>query len=249
MTQGVLLYCFDTEKVRYHGIMDRCISLIKKNLGLDITVVTNKTTLSSWSNIENCNTVVIEQEIGNRRDSQDWYNLDRCHAYDISPYDTTLLLDIDYFCYTDNLLQYMRYDCDFLITSRVHDLTDRGLYNFSENSVIPMVWATVIIFKKTAKAKNIFDMVKYVKANYQHFCELYRIDFKNFRNDYAFAIALNQIDADVGQNLIPATLCTLPADTDVLEFHDRGFDFRINDKIGQVRDQDAHILNKEIANV
>ena len=164
MTQGVLLYCFDTEKVRYHGIMDRCISLIKKNLGLDITVVTNKTTLSSWSNIENCNTVVIEQEIGNRRDSQDWYNLDRCHAYDISPYNTTLLLDIDYFCYTDNLLQYMRSDCDFLITSRVHDLTDRGLYNFSENSVIPMVWATVIIFKKTAKAKNIFAQCLIARA-------------------------------------------------------------------------------------
>jgi hypothetical protein len=35
------------------------------------------------------------------------------------------------------------------------------------------------------KNQNIFDMVKYVKANYQHFCELYRIDFKNFRNDYA----------------------------------------------------------------
>jgi hypothetical protein len=229
--------------------MDRCISLIKKNLALDITVITNEQTLSAWPNKENCNTIVMEQEVGNRRDRQDWYNLDRCHAYDLSPYDKTLLLDIDYFCYTDNLLQYLESDYDFLISNSIHDLTGRDLYKFSTNSVIPMVWATVIVFKKSAKARSIFDMVKHIKSNYQYFCELYRIDFKNFRNDYAFAMALNQIDADSNQNFFPAKLPTLPVDAKILSFQDTGIDCQFNGKVMYIRDQDAHVLNKEIANV
>ena len=249
MSKGVLLYCFDTEQTQYHRIMDRCISLIKKNLALDITVITNERTLSVWPNKENCNTIVMEQEVGNRRDRQDWYNLDRCHAYDLSPYDKTLLLDIDYFCYTNNLLQYLESDYDFLISNSIHDLTGRDLYKFSTNSVIPMIWATVIVFKKSAKAQSIFDMVKHIKSNYQYFCELYRIDFKNFRNDYAFAMALNQIDADSNQNFFPAKLPTLPVDATVVSFQDTGIDCQFNDKIIYIRDQDAHVLNKEIANV
>jgi hypothetical protein len=112
-----------------------------------------------------------------------------------------------------------------------------------------MVWATVIVFKKSAKARSIFDMVKHIKLNYQYFCELYRIDFKNFRNDYAFAMALNQIDADSNQNFFPAKLPTLPVDVKVLSFQDTGIDCQFNDKIMYIRDQDAHVLNKEIANV
>lgn len=249
MAKGVLLYCFDTEQTRYHKIMDRCIALIRKNLGLDITVITNKKTLSIWSNKENCNTVVIEQGTGNRRNNQEWYNLDRCHAYDLSPYNNTLLMDIDYFCYSDNLLQYLESDYDFLIGNSIHDLTGRDLYKFSTNSVIPMVWATVIMFKKSPKAQCIFDMVKYIRSNYQYFCDLYRIDFKNFRNDYAFAMALNQLDHDKNQNFMPAKVATLPADAEVMAFHDRGVDFRFDDKIMSIRDQDVHVLNKEIANV
>jgi hypothetical protein len=92
-------------------------------------------------------------------------------------------------------------------------------------------------------------MVKHIKSNYQYFCELYRIDFKNFRNDYAFAMALNQIDADSNQNFFPVNLPTLPVDATVVSFQDKGIDFRFNDKIMYIRDQDVHILNKEIANV
>ncbi len=47
---------------------------------------------------------MIENETGNKRQNEQWHNLDRCHAYDLSPYDTTLLMDIDYLPFTDNLL-------------------------------------------------------------------------------------------------------------------------------------------------
>ena len=99
---------------------------------------------------------MIENETGNKRGTEQWHNLDRCHAYDLSPYDTTLLMDIDYLPFTNNLLEYFNVDEDFLIHDKIHDLTNTGVYNFRNNSIIPMLWATVIIFKKTDRAKNIF---------------------------------------------------------------------------------------------
>ena len=41
MKKGVLLFCFDTPDFQYHKILERCVALVKKNLKLEITVVTN----------------------------------------------------------------------------------------------------------------------------------------------------------------------------------------------------------------
>ena len=158
-------------------------------------------------------------------------------------------MDIDYFCFTDNLLQYLQVDEDFLLHDKIHDLTNKDVYNFRKNSIIPMLWATVIIFKKTDRAKSIFETVKYIKQHYQHFCDLYRIDFRNFRNDYAFSIAVNQVNGHIQQKFLPGKLPTLPGIAKVLEINDTGIAFKYDDKINYVENQDVHILDKEIANV
>jgi hypothetical protein len=44
MTKGVLLFCFDNKDTQYHKILEKCVYLIKKNLKLEITVVTNHDT-------------------------------------------------------------------------------------------------------------------------------------------------------------------------------------------------------------
>ena len=249
MTRGVLLFCFNTSDVQYHRISDRCVRLIQKNLKLPVTVVTDQNTHSAWQDPPAVNFVFKDHERGNKKNSKDWHNLDRCHAYDLSPYDTTLLMDTDYFCYTDNLLQYIESDCEFLVHDTIHDLTNNNFYDFRENSVIPMLWATVILFKKTTMSKHIFDMVKYVKQHYQYFCSLYRIDFRNFRNDYAFSIALHQLSGFNKKYFIPAKLNTLPDRASVLSFNDCGLVFKFKDIVAEIQHQDVHVLNKEIVDV
>ena len=170
-------------------------------------------------------------------------------AYELSPYDTTLVMDIDYFCYTDNLLQFMNTKYDFLIPTQAHDLTQRNTFHQRVWSMIPMVWATIFVFKKTNKAKRIFDMIKYVKKYYHYFNEMYRIYAKNFRNDYVFAIALQQLNGFVNYNTFPFALSTLPPDCKVLKMSDKGIAWRYQDKIDWIENQDVHILNKEIENV
>ena len=249
MTKGILLFCFDTKHTQYHKILEKCVHLIRKNLKLEITVVTNFETYKKLKPLGFINYKFIDPELGNSKIGKEWKNVDRHLAYELSPYDTTLVIDIDYFCYTDNLLQFMDTKYDFLIPTEAYDLTQRNTFNQRVWSMIPMVWATVIVFKKTPRAKSIFDTVKYIKKYYQYFVDLYRIDFKNFRNDYAFSIALNQVNGHIQQKFLPGKLPTLPGIAKVLQITENTVTFSYDDKINYIENQDVHILDKELINV
>ena len=249
MSKGVLLFCFDTKHTQYHKILEKCVGLIRKNIKLEITVVTNYETFKKIQPLGFINYKFIEPELGNKKLGKEWNNVDRHLAYELSPYDITLVMDIDYFCYTDNLVQFLDTNYDFLIPTHAHDLTQRNTFNNRVWSMIPMVWATVFIFKKTKYTKKLFDTIKYVIKYYSYFLELYRILYKNFRNDYVFAIALQQLNGFIGYNTLPMQISTLPPDCKIIKMTDNGLVWQYKDQINFVKDQDVHVLNKEIANV
>ena len=250
MSTGVLLYCSNTPTYEYHKITERCVDLIKKNLKLEVTIVTNLQTFKKFKPLGMINYKLIDPELGNKRaNGEQWNQLERCFAYDHSPYDTTILMDCDYMCYTDNLHTYTNIDDDFLLHDKIHDLTGKGVYDFRNNSIIPMLWATVIIFKKTERAKRIFDMVKHIKNFYQHYCNLYRVDFPNFRNDYAFTMAVNQVNGHIQQKFLPGKLPTLPDLAKILQINDTGVVYQYEDRIAEIQDQDVHLISKELPHV
>ena len=249
MKKGVLLFCFDTVDHKYHKILERCVHLVKKNLGLEITVVTNFETYKNLKPLGFINYKFIEPELGNKKNGQEWKNVDRHMAYELSPYDVTLVMDIDYFCFTDNLKQFLDTGYDFLISKNAYDLSDRNSFDMRRYSMIDMVWATVFVFRKGNKAKRIFDMVKYVKSYYSYFIDLYRITDKRFRNDYAFAIGLEQANGFMSYDTLPIKLHTLPPDCKVIGLQDDGIAWQFNDQINYIKDQDVHVLNKEVAYV
>jgi len=246
---GVLLYCFNTEFYRYDKIAAKTIPLLKKNLKLPITLVTNMETFKCLPPLGHVNYKLIEHETGNQINNKPWHNLDRHRAYSLSPYDKTILLDIDYFCFSDHLLTLADTDQDFMVHEKVHDVTGNDSYRFSRSSMIPMVWATVIIFKKSKRAQAIFDMVKYIKERYSYFCDLYRIGFRNFRNDYAFAIALHQLGGFKGYETIPARLPTLPGSAIVKEITDTSITWTHEGRTVTISDNDLHVIDKGIQNV
>ena len=112
-----------------------------------------------------------------------------------------------------------------------------------------MLWATVIIFRKSPKSKSVFDMVQYIKKHYQHFCSLYRIDFRNFRNDYAFSIAMHQLEGFVPTKKLPARLITLPALAEVTRVESNGIEWQMEGRVGAIQDSDVHVIDKGVAHV
>lgn len=249
MTKGVITFCLNTEFYRYDKIAHKTLPLLLRNLGLPVTVVTNSDTRDHLKDIEGIDVIVIENQTGNMIDGKSWHNLDRHWAYSITPYDQTLLIDIDYFCYTDHLLTLFDTKEEFLIHDQVHDVTGNDSYNFIRNSSIPMVWATLVYFKKSLMAEAIFNMVAHVKDNYDYFCSLYRIDFKNFRNDYAFAIALQQLHGYGKFPVIPSKLATLPARAKVKSIDQNGITWEVNGQYGILQQTDVHVIDKGVAYV
>ena len=249
MTKGILLFCFDTPETKYHKVLERCVGLINKNLQLEITVVTNHETFKKMRPLGFINYKFIEPELGNKKNGKEWRNVDRHLAYELSPYDTTLVMDIDYFPFTDNLRQFLDTDYDFLVSKKAFDLTNRNSFDHRRWSMIDMVWATVLVFRKGVKAKRIFEMVKYVKKYYAYFNELYRVYGKNFRNDYAFAIALEQANGFINYDTLPICLPTLPPDCEIVKFTETGVAWQYKDNINYTENQDVHVLNKELTNV
>ena len=248
MQTGVLMYCFDTPHFKYHRVANQSIRLVKRNLSLPVTVITDEATMASWQDIPDVDFKIMEPEKRNTKLNQPWYNVERHMSYEHSPYDTTIVMDVDYFCFSDKLLRLSQSQNEFLVHKSSHDITGMDSMDNDRHSVIDMVWATVLIFKKTARTKAVFDTVKLIKQNYQHFCNLYRVTYKNFRNDFAFGIALNQVfgfgDYDVIPDSIPAVLnnvtcCDIKGDTASLKFGGKVFD---------ITGSDLHFINKEIIN-
>ena len=253
MTTGVLLYCFDTPEVAYHKFAEKCVELINKNLKLEITLVTNFETYKKLKPLGMINYRLIENRIGNKRSYRgkniSWNNLERSLAYEHSPYNTTILMDVDYFCFTNNLLIYTNTKYDFLVHNKVHDLTGTDMILGKNESTLPLIWATVTIFRKSEFAKQVFDLIKHIQQYYDHYRHLYRIKFRNYRNDYAFAIALHQLNGmNAYKNFIPTPMAMLAHEVDVLELSDTGVVFKYGKKVGAINNQDVHIMDKEFIN-
>ena len=249
MTTGVLLYCFDTPEHKYHKLAERCVAQIRKYLKLDITIVTNLETFKKFKPMGMINYKLVENKTTNTRPYRGrnvpWYNKERALAYEHSPYDTTVLMDCDYFVFSSTLLELTKTNFDIMLHDKVHDLTGRNMIEGKDESTLPLVWATVTLFKKGANAKAIFDMIKHVQEYYPHYKNLYRIKYSAYRNDYAFAIAMHQLNLG---NRIPTPMQMLADSVDIIDSDDEGIVLKYGGNVNFVTGQDVHIMDKEWCN-
>jgi len=249
MTTGVLMYCFDNPDTQYHKLAERCVAQIRKYLKLEITIVTNLETFKKFKPMGMINYKLVEAKTTNKRayrgKSVAWYNKERALAYEHSPYDTTILMDCDYFVFSSTLLELANTKFDMMLHDRVRDLTGLNMIEGVDESTLPLVWATVTLFRKTNNTKQIFEMIKHVQEYYPHYRNLYRIRYENYRNDYAFAIALHQLNLG---NRIPTPMSMLADSVHVIDSDDDGIVFKYNNNVNFTSGLDIHIMDKEWCN-
>ena len=111
-SRGVLLFAFDT-KINYVEIARRSARLIHQTLNLPVALVTDTPIQSS----EFDQVIVVDNTLKNYKVGQPgaWRNGDRYRAYELSPWDETLLIDSDYLMLDDNLLKLFEQDFDYRI--------------------------------------------------------------------------------------------------------------------------------------
>lgn len=215
--------------------------LIKQNCNIkDVTVVTNKasydytTSVLGEEFVNNAisNIIITEKDkhfknINTRlyKDTSHtskplpFYNVDRCDAYKLSPYDETLLIDADYLILSNTLNSCWGHNNELMMNWSYQDIMserdDPTLKRLSPTG-ITMYWATVVYFRKTDFVEQFFKTVEHVRDNREYYQDVYKWPGSLYRNDYSFSVAAHMMGGfvDKGIEQLPVPHLYKTFDTD-----------------------------------
>ena len=197
LTQGVLIFAFNNEATDYIAMAAWSAKNIRRHLNLPVAVVTDNPAAAAEHKFEHI--IATVPDTGGSRYFADygtsvtWHNAGRINAYELSPFDQTLVLDADYVVANNSLLQVLEIPQQFAAFTNSLDPSDMtNLETFGEYQM-PMWWATVMMFRRGNISQFIFDSMQMIRNNWQHYRDLYSIHQSNYRNDYALSIALGLV--------------------------------------------------------
>lgn len=216
MSRGLVFFGINNSRVNYLRLAIIAARFARKNLGnkTSLCLISDKDTLQSASEplgnyfddiVETVSTDTFEntrlyKDTRYYSFSDKFRNELRSSAYDLSPYDETILIDCDYLICSDVLNHVWGCEEDVLINrdalSLSHEPLDGDEYRLNSFG-IRMYWATLIYFKKSEKAKQLFNLVEHIKENWEFYKLIYDFPGSMFRNDYAFSIAIHIMNGSI----------------------------------------------------
>ena len=242
MNKGVLLLYSKSDKIDYEKLAHLCEKFCSKNLDLPVHI--------QELSLEKTN-VRTFRWAGNKEETVEWNNLDRCNAFEISPFDQTLLLDVDFFVTNNNLLNYFDGLCDFLVYDNAYDITEQNKLDdckYMTKNNFKMLWATVCYFQKNDHVQKIFELWKNVQDNFVYYGQLFGFSFECYRNDYAMTIANHLMNGYSVENKFIGSLPSLSPLDEVVDFKKNTFvtKYQRGDKQDCVLwNSNLHIMNKK----
>lgn len=261
MSRGALLFAFNSPKYDYYKMAVATAKRINHFLKMPVTVVTDEKSVPKIPDYQFDNVIIVEPDKNNIRDHSVWINKGRYQAYNLSPYDETLLLDTDYMVNSDKLLKLFELNTDFCC----HDTTSFLMHPGVAQEVLSAysfktLWATVVMFKKTQRAKQIFECLEMVQKNYDHYANIHNFIAGVFRNDYALTLATRIANGHSSpqEDVIPWNLVHVGKNTSVYKNNDDEFNTeytvmydnwqrgKIRKEYCIIKDTDFHVMNKDI---
>lgn len=270
MTRGVLLYAHNSKEIDYSKLAIICSRLAFDNLQLPVSVVVDEDTLTYVEQSEHGKLffdsfdkiiTVDYKDANNYRMLYDgtegkvvpFRNNNRYTAYELSPYEKTLVVDCDFLILSDNLKKYFDCNEELIFTKSPLDLKGR-MHNddiYISSTGPELLWATTFFFAKGKVAKIFFDTVQYVKENWNVLSQVYGYNVKTFRNDIAFSIARHIMYDFKKTNLITLDRFIMMQDKDILiEVNNDQLIFLLYDtktekyNVVSIKDSNVHVMNK-----
>jgi hypothetical protein len=211
MTEGICFFAYNNEQIDYVKLATIAASYAKLKLNKPVCLITDAGSYA-WlqqsqpeSLIDACfdHIVLTDDEMKkNMRTHNDspWTNFhaqfnnsNKHKVFEYTPFDKTILLDIDYILKTDFLNMAFNYEGVAMYSNAINirndkpHLYERQLYDVG----IPMWWSTVVYFDKSEESKIFFDTWAHVADNYDFYQYLYNFPGKLFRTDYCTSIAIH----------------------------------------------------------
>lgn len=259
MTQGIVLLAYNNG-LDYISLAKDVAIRAHRFLELPVTIITD----TEISNNLFDRVINLQDNSNNFKTFRDgpsnkkllWKNFNRSEVYDLSPYDQTLVLDVDYVIQSNFLKNCFKLPDDLMLYNQSTHVSGKRYKEFEYISSfsIPFYWATVIFFKKTKKNETFFNYVRYVKDNWDYFRDLYQIVDNKFRNDFAFSIALHVANGFISNKLnavIPGKLNFITDKDSLLKLEENSCTFKLANAnnlddytVIETKNIDIHVMNK-----
>lgn len=241
--KGVCFFAYNNDQLDYVELAVLAASYVKKYLKLPVCLITDEGS-EAWlyeskdnQVIDKCFDYIITTNDDMKTNmrthfdspyadfSAQFNNSNKHKIYQYSPFEKTLLLDIDYIVKTDYLKSVFDYSGVIMFDNARDMRNDLPLMpeRYLYEAGIKMWWSTVVYFDRSELSKIFFDTWAHVADNYSFYQYLYNFPPKLFRTDYCVSIAshiLNGMqDSDViGKFDIP--IYNMSQKDDIVEVHD-----------------------------
>lgn len=120
-----------------------------------------------------------------------YHNTSRLDAYELSPFDETLLIDTDVLIQDTSLQLVWGSSAYVMMNHEISELilaTDNTQIKLSDKSLTTF-WATICYFRKCKVTEDFFALSKYVEEHYEYYGALYGFPTSLVRVDYIMTIA------------------------------------------------------------
>lgn len=226
MSRGFLMFAHDSGPFSYGSMALANCSLIRKNCpGSAVALVTDDRTIADLRDIHGklvhmFDHVIIDdvdKQLPLRRFSDTRYrseevpyvNTNRSSALDLTPFDETILLDVDYLMLDGTMDMAWGSKEDLMCNHRLLNLHHQSSIERFHDMGIITYWATAMYFRRTDRVRTLFDHMRFVKENYDFYMDVYGFNHGSyFRNDFALSISLHEMNGFVEED----TVASLPID-------------------------------------
>lgn len=270
MSKGFLMFAYDSGPLAYGSMALANCSLIKKNCkDASVALITDDTTLSNLrkqhgSRSDLFDHVIIDDvsrqlplrmfsDTRYRSDEVPYINTNRSSALDLTPFDETLLLDVDYLMLDGTMDLVWGSNEDLMCNHKLLDLNHHASTERLHDMGIITYWATAVYFRKTDRVRTLFDHMQFIRENYDYYMDVYGFNHgPYFRNDFALSISLHEMNGFVEEGAV----ASLPIDHILVgdQFDDiHGYDGESllitsekcqDDPIPHRVDTNLHVMNK-----
>jgi len=221
--KGVCFFAYNNSEIDYIELAVLAAGYVKKYLDLPVCLITDSGGHSwlyeskSKEQIKKYIDFVVEtdDDLANnvrRHYDSPWTeftaqfsNGNKHKIFEYSPFEKTLLLDIDYIVKTDFLKNAFlgndsvaMFDNALTVRNDLPAMSERKLYDAG----IKMWWSTVVYFDRSDFSKMFFDTWAHVADNYEFYKYLYNFPGKLFRTDYCVSIAVHILNGMEDSNAI-----------------------------------------------
>ena len=275
MTRGVCFFAYNNEQIDYIKLAMLASKYVKQHLDVPVTVITDAGSLS-WAK-QSLKEYKLEDWFDNIVETKDkmkdnvrkhydspWSSFDaqfsnsnKHKIWEYSPYDQTLLLDIDYIV-RNNYLNHVWDNYTgvgmFRDAKSIRNEAPAPRETWLFDAGVKMWWSTVIYFDRTESSKLFFDTWAHCAENYEFYRYLYNFPGKLFRTDYCVSIATHILNGMLENDVVnefPGEMYFLDQKDDIIEVRDSEWICLSHDREEQWKNIlvnhsaiDLHVMNK-----